>query len=183
MIQKRDYIVSRLDICRKTPEELLSGSLDDEILSRFEMIIETEAPIREALLFKRAINSYGLEKVGSRLQALFSTIEARISFPYTDECGEKVFHRKDCDESYFRPTPDASIRYSYQIPYKEAANAVIYILEKTGHSLYRKEISELFLKEMGWERQGSKVRDLLDGALRDERLSKSSNGRYFLNKQ
>ncbi len=176
-----DYIVSSLDVCRKTPEELLSGILDDDILSRFERIIEAEAPIREALLFKRAINSYGLEKVGSRLLELFTRIEARISFPHTDECGEKVFHRKDCEENYFRPTPDAEIRYSYQIPYKEAGNAVVYILEKAGRSLYRKEIAELFLKEMGWERQGAKVRELLDGALKDERIHKTSNGRYFMN--
>lgn len=180
MVERREYKVCNLSVTERTPEELLSGSYNEDILRRFEMIIEVEAPIREQLLFKRAIRSYGLEKVGSRLLQLFRSIEGNISYPYTNEGTEKVFHRKNDEERFFRPTPESEIRYSYQIPYSEAANAIIAILEKDNRSLYKKDIAAIFLKEMGWERTGAKVKELIDNALKDPRIHRTGNGRFFI---
>lgn len=179
MIEKKEYKTAELEIIQTTPESLLSGAMDEEILKRMSTVIEVEAPIKESLLFKRTINSFSLEKVGSRLLELFLRIEAKLPYSYTDDYGEKVFHNGN-DECFFRPTPDAAIRYSYQIPTAEAANAIIYILSKKANKPYRKEIAPLFLEEMEWLKMGARVDELFENALKDERIAKSKNGRYSL---
>lgn len=179
MIEKKEYKVANLEIVDKTPEELLSGCMNEEIKRRMISVIECEAPIKESLLFKRTINSFNLEKVGSRLAELFTNIESLLLYKCTDDFGEKVFH-KEVNENFFRPTPDASIRYSYQIPTIEAANAIILILSKSDNKPYKKDIAPLFLEEMGWLKMGYRVNELFENALKDERIIKSKNGRYSL---
>lgn len=179
MIEKKEYKVADLEIISTTPDILLSGAMDDEIRKRMSYVIEAEAPIKESLLFKRTINSFSLEKVGSRLLELFLRIESQLPYEFTDDYGEKVFHNGK-DENFFRPTPDAAIRYSYQIPTVEAANAIIHILSKTDNKPYKKDIAPLFLVEMEWLKMGARVDELLENALKDDRIAKSKNGRYSL---
>ncbi len=179
MIEKRDYIVTDLSVENKSPEELLSGVYDDEILKRMEAVIECEGPIKESLLFKRVINSFSLMKVGSRLLELLIKIEERLPFEATVENGEKVFHNGS-EENFYRPTPDAAVRYSYQIPTIESANALITMLSSISGKPYKKELAPLFLSTMGWDKMGAKVRELFERGLEDERIKKSKNGRYSL---
>ena len=90
-MEKRIYKVAEIEETRKEAEELLSCSLDDEIKERMKAVIEAEAPIRKALLYKRVLNSFGLQKVGSRLLSLFEELSLTLSFPTTlDGDGEVV---------------------------------------------------------------------------------------------
>ena len=95
-MEKRIYKVAEIEETRKEAEELLSRSLDDEIKERMKAVIEAEAPIRKALLYKRVLNSFGLQKVGSRLLSLFEELSLTLPFPTTlDGDGEVVFHKEE----------------------------------------------------------------------------------------
>ena len=180
MIEKREYIATELEEKLSSPEMIISRSLDDEIKNRMIAVIETEAPIREELLFKRVINSLGLVKLGSRLSEVFLDIASTLEYETSAENCKLVYHKDVKNENYFRPTPDSIIRYSYQIPFSEGANCILYILENSSSSSYTKSaLRKLFLKEMNYQKCGAKVDELYKFALLDPRIKISGNGRIL----
>ncbi len=180
-MEKKEYTVTPLAVTPRTSEELLTGNFNGEILSRMERIVATEAPIREGLLFKRVLNSYSLERNGRRLSSFLSSLSADLDFPVTEDAdSERVFHLRDGDADYFRPTPDSSVRYSYQIPSAEAASCLIYILIHANASSYTKSaLKSLFIAEMGYEKSGERIDELYERALQDPRIRRSANGRIM----
>ncbi|MGN1163490.1 MAG: DUF3320 domain-containing protein [Candidatus Ornithospirochaeta sp.] len=179
-MEKREYKCVELEVVERTSEDLLSRELDGEILDRMKKTIETEAPIRRSLLYKRVINSFSLQKLGSRLLPLFDSISTSLPFPTTEDSdGETVFHSTG-EEDYFRPTPDSSVRYSYQIPHSEAASAIIHIISSSEkNSWTRSELYRAFLSEMGWEKSGRAIEELFSNAVTDHRIRRSGNGRIL----
>lgn len=178
-MEKREYTVTELDIKPLSSHDLLSGAYNDDILRRMKKVISVEGPLKESLLYKRVLNSYSLYKNGSLLSALLSSLSASFGNTSIDRDGEKVFHTEGA-EDYFRATPDGDIRYSYQIPSLEGANAVLYILEKTVKTSYTKsELKRLFLSEMGYSKTGDRIEELFEASLRDNRIRKSGNGRIL----
>lgn len=175
MIEKREYIIADLDVIKADPEMVLSGSLDEEIRDRMAKVVETEAPIREALLYKRVINSLSMKKVGSRIEPVFRRIALSLPYERTEENGEMVFH--DGPEDFFR-TSIGSDRYSYQIPIAEAAACILYILEKENRIITKSELVILFRNELGYERLGAQVDALFRAAAKDGRIGRTGNGRF-----
>ena len=175
MIEKRKYVIAGLNPMNAGPDMIISGSLDDEIAQRMTEVIRTEAPIRESLLFKRVINSLSMKKVGSRIEPVFKRISTSLPFERTEEDGEAVFH---CgDESFFRTSDDAE-RYSYQIPFDEAVNCLLYILSREQRIVTKSELLRLFLSELGYEKTGTQIEKLFRNASRSPRLARTGNGRF-----
>lgn len=179
-MDRKDYIVTELEERCMDTAAFLSNAIDDDIVERMKKIIMTEAPIRESLLYKRTLNSYSIYKNGSRinekLEGLRKKLGGNVSVDYD---GEIVYHR-DGDNTYFRPTPLSSVRYSYQIPSSEAANAVLYILETGTKASYTKsELFRLFLSEMGYLKSGDRLDELFNAAISDGRIKRSGNGRIL----
>lgn len=179
-MEKKEYRIATLAETPRTPDELLSGTFNDEIKERMETVIRIEGPVRESLLYKRVLNSYSLYKNGSLLNELLTSLSSSLSYPVTVDIGaEKVFHTGE-DEDYFRPTPLGETRYSYQIPDWEGANAILYILATGDRSSYTKsELYRLFMAEMGYQRSGDRIEELFQNALKDERIKRSGNGRII----
>lgn len=169
MIEKREYQKALLEEKHVDSQEFLKGDYNEDAKERIVRIIDAEAPITNSLLSKRLINSYGILRLGSLLNDMYESIikeletEERIKSEIV--CGEKEFYKEEsCN--YFRPTPDdpEEIRYSYQIPVTEALNVIIYVLENSGKKLKKKEILELFSKELEYLRKGSQVVSLFNKA-------------------
>lgn len=178
-MEKREYTVTELDIKPLSSHDLVSGAYNDDILKRMKKVITVEGPVKESLLYKRVLNSYSLYKNGALLSALLSSLSASFGNTSIDWDGEKVFHTEG-GENYFRATPDGDIRYSYQIPSLEGANAVLYILEKGVKTSYTKsELKRLFLSEMGYSKTGDRIEELFEASLCDSRIRKSGNGRIL----
>ncbi len=179
-MERKDYKVTAFDETAQTSEDLISGAFNDDILARMEKIIDTEGPVKESLLFKRLLNSYGLFRDGSKLNALLTSLSGCIETPVTtDGDREKVYHTGR-NEDYFRPTPLPKDRYSYQIPHEEAANCILYILENGEKNSYRKgELYRLFISEMGYLKSGDQISVLFNSALSDPRIKISGNGRIM----
>lgn len=177
MIERREYRIASLQTMAAVPEMVISGALDDAIRARMCTVIETEAPIREALLFKRVIYSLSMKKVGSRIEPVFSRIAESLPYEKSEEDGEKVFHFGD--ESFFRTSIDSD-RYSYQIPIEEAANCILYIIEREGRILTKSALRRLFQKELGYEKLGSQIDRLFERAARSPRIKRTGNGRFTI---
>ncbi len=177
MIEKREYRIAELEMLPATPDMITSGSLDDEIARRMSAVIEAEAPIREALLFKRVIYSLSMKKVGARIEPVFRCIAQSLPYEKTEEEGELVFHNGD--ESFFRTSIDSD-RYSYQIPIDEAVNCILFILERENRIITKSELKRLFQKELGYEKLGAKIEKLFNAACRSQRLKRTGNGRFTL---
>lgn len=180
MIEKKPYIKADLAVTEKESNDLLSLSFNEEIKKRMEEVIEVEAPIRRTLLYKRVINSFGLVKVGSRILALFDSIASTLTFPITtDYDGESVFHNGK-NEDFFRPTPDSSVRYSYQISSSEAASCILFIMENSEKpSLTKTQLYKEFISQMEWEKSGNAIEKLFTASLSDSRIKRSGNGRIL----
>ena len=175
MIEKKEYRIAALEPIAADPEMIISRALDDEIRARMSAVIETEAPIREALLFKRVIYSLSMKKVGSRIEPVFRCIAQSLPYEKTEEEGELVFHNGD--ESFFRTSIDSD-RYSYQIPIAEAAACILYILERENRIITKSELAILFRNELGYERLGAQVDALFRAAAKDARIGRTGNGRF-----
>ena len=175
MIEKKEYRIAALEPIAADPEMIISRALDDEIRARMSAVIETEAPIREALLFKRVIYSLSMKKVGSRIEPVFRSIAESLPYEKTEEDGELVFHFGD--ESFFRTSIDAD-RYSYQIPIDEAVNCILAIVEKEARTITKSELKRLFQRELGYEKLGSKIEKLFNAACRSPRIKRTGNGRF-----
>ncbi len=179
MAERREYRKAELDVIEATPEAIISGSLDDEIRARMAATIEAEAPIKESLLFKRVINSMSLKKVGSKILPAFVRIASALPCRISEDDGERVFHSSSEGEC-FRPTPDPSVRYSYQIPTEEAVNCLEYILEREQRIITKSELSRLFKAELGYERMGAQVDSLFRRAAKSPLLKRTGNGRFTI---
>ena len=179
MAEKREYRVAELEVIETTPDAIASGSMDDEIRNRMLKTIETEGPILESLLYKRVIYSLSLKKVGSRILPVFERIAASLPVRITEDGKEQLFH-KDNEEECFRPTPDSSIRYSYQIPTEEAVQCIQYILQHENRILTKSELSKLFKKELGYDRMGAKVDELFKRAAKSPDIKRTGNGRFTI---
>lgn len=176
MVRKTEYVEVNLETRNTTPEEIISRELDSLILERMEKTIESEAPIKQSLLFKRVINSLSLEKIGSRILPVFLDIASQLRFRKTEDEGETVFHIDV--EDYFRPTPESKVRYSYQIPFLEGANCILYILENSDKNTFSKsDLKKRFLEEFDYQKCGAQVEILFTQSLKDERIEITGNGR------
>ena len=178
MAERKEYHEAVLETLNVTPDEIISGMLDDEIRKRMLAVIETEAPIKESLLFKRVINSLSLKKVGSRILPVFDSISSSLPVRITEDSdGERVFHKETEDDCY-RPTPDSAVRYSYQIPEEEAAACLRAILEKHGKTMTKKELKKIFRDEMGYQKMGASVDNLFNAAAKHDGIKRTGNGRF-----
>ena len=164
-------------------EDLQGGSWNDEVKRRIASCIETEAPICRSLLLKRVANSFGLYKVGWRLDRYFSSILKDFSSCLRDEEGVAVYHSKGEREGVFR-TASQEIRFSPQIPPSEAANAIVHALENSGKKLRRNEVFRAFLSEFGYSKRGKDLDTLFKKALKyaldNDLVKKSSSSTYFV---
>jgi Protein of unknown function (DUF3320). len=160
---KMEYTLAVLDEMKVSSEEMLSGAVSSEIEKRLSYIIECEAPITESVLKKRLLNSFGLKKCGARLQIYLEPFLNALSYPVKENEPERVFYKNSEPYLDYRPTSE-DIRYSYQIPYTEGANAIRAIKAANGR-MNKKELLNLFAAEFGYRRKGAQVVALFRGSL------------------
>ena len=184
MIEKREYIVTPLEKIKLSPDDLLSHQFDEEIKERMLKVNQIEGPICEHLLFKRVLNSFSLEKLGSRLEPLFLSLISTLSINNYLEDNEKIYYPSNIIlSSFFRPCSEKE-RYSYQIPYSEAAAVIVYILENSNKSFYKGKLLDSFAFELNYQRKGAQVVKLfessLEYAIANNMIKESGNHKILL---
>ncbi len=181
------YSVTKLRQSEITGENLLQLRYVAGIRKKLEAVLEQEAPISEALLLRRVIQSYGITRAGSRLQnhlvgilrgmdLLTTTYEDRIYYwrPDQDPTVYGQFRISDGEENR---------REAKDVPVQEAANAVYYVLsEQIG--MTREDLIRETAKLMGYARLGTNVTALFTAAIQyaeaKGRITVGVNGNYTL---
>ncbi len=140
-----------------------------DIKKRIQAILWAEAPITEHLLEKRLINSYGIVrnavKIRGKLEGIIKTMDLKVT---KDGYTPVYWHISQNPESYriFRVAQDEeSKRDVLDIPYREAANAALYVLRKEG-PLNEEELKKQTSLILGYRSMKGNVEQVMDEAVR-----------------
>ena len=162
-------------------------SHQNDLKHKVNLVLLSEAPISEGLLMRRVVQSYGIARTGSRIQAFMRQIFRKMNLKETVQEGEKFYWaQSQKPDAYleFRANGDGeNKRDAKDIPIQEAANAVCRALEEQ-FSLPEDDLIRASANLMGIQRLGDNVYTLFyDGmtlASKNRRIEKSDNGYWML---
>lgn len=159
-ITKKRYVAATLMMENVSADELCMLRPMEQVTSKMMQVIRQEGPITQKLLFRRVLQSYGLARLGSRLEEHFHVALKKIQFKVTrqgDVCViwpiETVNHSID----YFRYSPDGEgKRNAEDVPVQEYVAVAVYVLERQ-FSMNREDLMREIAKEFGYSRMGTNV--------------------------
>ena len=167
------------------PEDFALPSMTKIIQSRIEAVLAEEAPISKALLTRRVLQSFGIARAGSRIQARMDDIYRRMRLKKTVQDEAVVFWNREQD-----PNSYAGCRYSSSeirdirdVPVQEIANAIYAVLHEQ-ISMGPDDLVREAAKKIGYTRMGSNVVASLESAIQYAKKLKcitlTSYGTYIL---
>ncbi len=131
-----------------------------KVIAQIHAVVEAEAPITRNLLARRILGAWGINKLGTRINAHFETILAQSSLKQTTSNDTVVFwNQTESPGSYtaYRvATADGKKRDADDLPPEEIANAIREILQHQ-ISLAKDELIREASKLFGFARSGSNV--------------------------
>ncbi len=129
-----NYKVTKLSIQTATPEEVMSQKMYSDLRKKLRKTIENEAPINKELVIKRVTESFDILRSTPKLHRYIDDTITAMTYPKTKQ-GEEVLiiwsdEVKPTGYSTYRPDGkgDYGHREITDVPYAEAANAVLAIL-------------------------------------------------------
>ena len=154
------YRAAILPMDTLTAEEFLEPRYFGSIEQKIEAVIQAEAPISVSLLTRRVIQSYGISRAGSRIQAHMDKLISRMKLPTTtQEEGKFCWNRDQDPESYtgFRISGEGDSRRDIRdVPVQEIANAMCAVLNEQ-ISMSRDDLLRETAGKLGYTRLGSNV--------------------------
>ena len=173
-----------------SPEDFVQPMYTRQIQEKIQCVIAQEAPVCEALLIRRVVQSFGISRTGSRLQNRMTQILSGMELNCTKEDGQIVFWRANqMSEHYieFRASGTGTAkREARDVPVQEASNAICRVLDEQ-ISLLEEDLIREAAKLMGYTRSGSVVTELFQKAIfsakRQGRIELAANGNWILKQQ
>ena len=161
------YRAARLPSETLTPEELVQDARLQELYSRMRSVLAAEAPVSEALLLRRVVQSYGIARSGSRIQSHLAALLDSMRLTETSQDGQRFFWAEGQDpDRYARLRANGEgddRRDARDVSVQEAANAVVCALCEQV-SLPREDLIREAARLMGFTRLGGNVSSLFDAA-------------------
>lgn len=169
------------------PEDFIQPMYTKRIQEKIRRVIEKEAPVCEALLIRRVVQSFGISRTGTRIQSRMTQILSGMGLDCTKEDGQLVFWKTgQKPERYtgFRASgTEAARREARDVPVQEAANAICRVLDEQ-ISLLEEDLIREAARLMGYNRLGSVVMQLFQSAIlcaqRQGRIELAANGNWIL---
>ena len=159
-----------------TAEEFVDHRRIPTITRAVEQVIAQEAPISLSLLTKRIIQSYGITRSGTRIQAFMNEIYGRLSLKTThQEDATFCWQADQYPGAYigFRVNgEDIHRRDVKEVPVQEVANA-IYVVLYEQLSMCREDLMKEAATKLGFSRLGGNVLSAMELGLR---YAESQNG-------
>lgn len=170
-----------------TSEDFLQPIHTNQIQKKILCVIEKEAPVCEALLMRRVVQSFGIMRMGSRIQARMTQILSGMSLNCTRADDQLVFWKAAPDPNNYtgvRANGTGEARRDIQdVPIREAENAIVHVLEEQA-GLPEDNLIREAAKLMGYSRLGNTVRGIFYKALvsagQQDRIECASNGNWIL---
>jgi len=157
---KKVYTTVALRTENVTADDLCMYHAIAEIAEKMKQAIEVEGPISKSLLYRRVLHSYGLTRIGSRLDQVFASAAGMLRNQITKQNTSQFYwptnlSPKDCN--YFRiQASDNDRRVAEDLPVQEIVAAVIYIL-KIQFSMSQDDLVREISKVFGYSRLGPNV--------------------------
>lgn len=149
------YEFTILETISPQVEDVIAGYYDICIKELVKQVIRTEAPITKELLCKRVLRSLNISRMGPRVALRMQTILEGLDLKKTVDVGDVYWTDEQIPEEY-QLIRSSNEREAMYIPFEEAKNAAIHVLDQQGaqpmDSLIR-EMSKLF----GYSRVGDNV--------------------------
>ncbi len=164
----RHYFAAPLEQETLSSEDFLLSKYDASIIEKLNQILNFEAPICEALLCRRLVQSYGMTRSGSRLQQKIRKLLTRMDVKTTLQ-DDALFYwattQNPDDYAEYRVNGgDDNRRDAREIPVQEAANAVCYVLEEQ-FSLPTEALIREAAKCMGYARVAANITAVFQAAI------------------
>ena len=183
------YTPAKLRESVVSAEDILLPKYAAGIRKKLDTVVAKEAPISKALLTRRVIQSYGISRAGSRIQAYLDKMIDSMNLKTTQQEDQIFYWSPEQDpETYFayRPSPtEEDRRDAKEIPVQEAAGAVCQVLEDQ-ISLNQEDLIREAAKLMGYTRLGTAVTNLFSNAIRyavwKSKITQGPNGNWTLAK-
>lgn len=176
------YVYANLPKVPFPSESFLLPHHEDYILRQIQTVLEAEAPISRSLLCKRVLNSWGISRLGSRIDAYFNELFNKIEHYPKRGHGSFFFWRSEeqmISYDTFRPVSE---RIAHDLAPDEVANAMRYLL-RSQISLPTKDLSRITAQLFGFTRTGNIVDYAMRKGIREaiERgYMKVENGRAII---
>lgn len=135
-----------------------------DIQRKTEWVIDSEAPVSQTTLIRRVVQSYGIARAGSRIQAHMGMILRRVR-PQATQQEKSVFYWKagQSPDHYagFRVNGEGeNFRDVRDIPVQEVANAVYVVLYEQV-SMAKEDLLRETARKLGYTRLGGNVLSVL----------------------
>ena len=181
------YTAAKLKTSVITADDFLLPKYTAAIRAKITAVVEKEAPITEALLTRRVVQSYGITRTGSRILGRMEELYRALGLRHTLRDGQKIYWRKDQDPAayygYRSSGEGENKREAKDVPMPEAANALHYVLY-TQIGLPEDVLIREAGKLLGYTRTGTVVVPLLTAALEQlaaaNRIVRDANGNWTL---
>lgn len=87
---QKEYIVTQLQFESISSDEFCLSENSTKIFEKIIQVINCEAPVSKNVLFKRILYSFGISRLGARIERRFSQLLNELKVP-TTTCGTNVF--------------------------------------------------------------------------------------------
>ena len=171
MLSEREtvtYTAAKLKISEVSAEDFLLPRYTAGIRSKISAVMSKEAPISEALLTRKIVQSYGITRAGSRIQGRMEEMYRAMGLRCTMQDGQRIFWNADQNpEAFylFRASGEGeNKREAKDVPIQEAVNAIRYVLNEQ-ISLPQEDLIREAARLMGYTRLGSVVTPLFAEAI------------------
>lgn len=181
------YSPTRLTVRVATADEFIEPSHYSWIRDAILAVIAHEAPISEEMLTHRVVQSFGIARSGSRIQARMNQIYKSLQMEATIQGEQRFYWASDQQpEMYrgFRVSGEGELRREAKdVPVQEAANAIVKVLADQ-ISLSQDDLVREAANLMGYSRMGGNVVSTFLAAIRyaeeNERIAIGANGNWKL---
>ncbi len=164
----KTYCAAALPTRLMPPEEYLLPQRARQIETALLSVIQTEAPISEGLLIRRVLQSFGIARAGTRIQARTDEILGRMRVHSTVQNGQRFYwapsQKPEIYEDFRASGDGENRRDAKDLPVQEAANAACAVL-KEQIGLPREDLIREMSKLLGYARSGNIVVSIMSNGI------------------
>lgn len=158
------YIACTLDNINLGAEEFCLSQNNKLIISQIEKVLKEEAPISKSLLCKRILASWGITRMGARLDRRFEELFLIMSLTKTKSNNTNFYWGSSNSPLEFKtfrvPADDKSRRNMEDIAAEEISNAIKYILQNQ-ISLLKSDLIKEVWKLFGFSRGSASIDSII----------------------
>lgn len=162
------YQIAELPLASISAEEYALPRSEKIVRQRILSVLSVEAPISEQLLTKRLLQSFGISRAGSRIQAQNERILSDLKLPVTIQEGRKFYWRKDqAPEKYefYRISGSGDRKRDIrEIPCQEIVNTAVAVLALSDGQ-NKEELLREITKTLGYARITPPIAQALENGL------------------